>query len=65
MKRLLLSSTDKKISGLCGGIAEYLNVDVAVIRLLTLATIVFTGVLPGLFVYFIGAAIVPKEGDTK
>jgi phage shock protein PspC (stress-responsive transcriptional regulator) len=65
MKRLVLKTHDKKISGLCAGIADYLNLDVAVVRLVTLATIVFTGVLPGLFVYFIGAAIVPKEGESN
>ena len=33
-KRLTLSSTDVKISGVCGGIAEYLNVDSTLIRIL-------------------------------
>ncbi|QQR53283.1 hypothetical protein IPG36_05425 [bacterium] len=39
--------------------------DVSVVRLVTLTTIVFTGVLPGLFVYFIGAAVIPREGESN
>ena len=33
-KKLYRSVTDKKIAGVCGGLAEYLNVDVTVIRVL-------------------------------
>jgi phage shock protein C len=32
-KKLSLSSTDKKIAGVCGGFAEYLEVDSTVVRL--------------------------------
>jgi len=34
MKKFYLSNTDKKIGGVCGGIAEYFNVDSTFIRLL-------------------------------
>lgn len=34
-KRLYKSSRNKKICGVCGGIAEYLNIDPTVIRLIT------------------------------
>ena len=33
MKKLYKSNTDKKICGVCGGIAEYLNTDATLIRL--------------------------------
>ena len=32
-KKLYKSSTDKKIAGVCGGIAEYFNIDSTVVRL--------------------------------
>ena len=35
-KKLYLSQTDKKIAGVCGGIAEYLEVDPTVIRIIFL-----------------------------
>ncbi len=32
-KKLYKSSTDKKIAGVCGGIAEYFNIDPTLVRL--------------------------------
>ena len=32
-KKLYKSSTDKKIAGVCGGIAEYFNIDVNIVRI--------------------------------
>ena len=63
MKRLVLSQTDKKVMGLCGGIAAYADVDSTVVRLIVLTLIIMTGVLPGLFLYLVASAITPK-GDT-
>ena len=65
MKRLTLSTTDKKVSGLCGGIAEYADIDVTVVRLIVFVATVMTGVLPGLFIYAAASAIVPKPGEIK
>ena len=65
MKRLTLSQTNKKLSGLCGGIAEYLDIDPTVVRLIVLVGTLLTGILPGLFVYAAASAIVPKAGETK
>lgn len=31
-KKFALSSTDKKIAGVCGGLAEYFNIDSLIIR---------------------------------
>ena len=33
MKKLTKSNTDRKICGVCGGIAEYLNIDPTIVRL--------------------------------
>jgi phage shock protein C len=63
MRRLVLKQKDKKLTGLCAGIADYLEVDVTVIRLIVLSVDIMTGVLPGLFVYLIASAITPKEGE--
>ncbi|KAB3529229.1 PspC domain-containing protein [Alkaliphilus pronyensis] len=58
-KRLVLSQTDKKLSGVCGGIAEYFNVDSTLVRLgWVLLTIASVGA--GLIGYIIAAAIIPK-----
>src|SRR5262245_20264394 len=44
--RLTRSNTDKKIAGVCGGLAEYFNVDATAIRLAwVILSIVFTAVI--------------------
>jgi phage shock protein C len=52
---------DKKISGVCGGIAEYFEVDSTVIRLAWVVITLISGVIPGLIAYIIAAAIIPKQ----
>ena len=42
-KRLFRSSTDKLISGVAGGMAEYLNMDPTIVRLLWVLVALFTG----------------------
>ena len=60
MQKLYLSEKDKKIGGVCGGIAEYLQVDSTIVRLLwILITILSLGF--GIIAYFIAWIIVPKR----
>ncbi len=61
IKKLYLSVEDKKISGVCGGIAEYIEVDSTVIRLAWVVITLISGVIPGLIAYIIAAAIIPKK----
>lgn len=65
MKRLTLNVHEKKVSGLCAGLADYLEVDVTIVRLIVLTLIIMSGVLPGLLIYLIASAITPKKGDIK
>jgi phage shock protein C len=63
MKRLYRSVTNKQISGLCGGIAQWLGVDATVVRLITIILAFFSfGTVIAL--YFIASIIVPKEPFT-
>ena len=58
-KRLYKSATDKKISGVCAGIAEYFNIDPTLIRL---AWVVFTMLGgSGILGYIIAAIVMPEE----
>ena len=61
MKRLYLSQTDKKISGVCGGLGEYFNLDSSIIRLAWIILTVLTGIFPGIIAYIIAAIAIPKE----
>ena len=57
MKRLYRSRKDSKIAGVCGGIAEYFNVDSNIIRLLAALTIFFGG--GGIIAYLVAWLIIP------
>lgn len=58
-KKLHKSATDKKICGVCGGLAEYLNVDPTIIRLIWALTVVFAGT--GVLAYLIAALVIPED----
>jgi phage shock protein C len=60
---LYRSRRDKKISGLCGGLAESMNVDPTLLRLLVAVTTVFTGGTV-ILIYIVASIIVPKEQGT-
>ena len=53
------SATDKRISGLCGGIAQYFAVDSTIIRVLVVILLVLSPVFT-LIVYVLASLIVPK-----
>lgn len=58
-KRLYKSNSDKKLAGVCGGIAEYFDVDSTIIRL---AWVLFTlAGGAGLLAYIIAAIVMPNR----
>jgi phage shock protein C len=57
-KRLYRSSTNKMICGVCGGVAEYINIDPTVVRLLWVV-FAFTGF--GILAYILAAIIMPYQ----
>ena len=58
-KKLYRSVNDKKIAGVCGGLAKYLNIDPTVIRLIWVLVALFAGA--GLLAYIVCALIIPEE----
>jgi phage shock protein C len=62
MKKLYRSRRDKKLFGLCGGLAEMLNVDATLLRILLIVITVFSsGAL--ILVYILAGLVVPKESN--
>ena len=60
-KRLYKSATDKKLCGVCAGIAEYFEIDPTIIRL---AWVVFTLLGgSGILAYIIAAIVMPSEAQ--
>jgi len=58
-KKLYKSDTDKKIAGVCGGIAEYFNVDPALVRIGWVVVGCLAG--SGLLAYIICAIVMPRK----
>ncbi len=63
MKRLYRSRKDKKLGGVVGGLADYLNVDANLLRLLTILVTFFSGILPVVITYLVAWLIVPEEPE--
>jgi len=59
VKRLYKSDTDKKIAGVCGGIAEYFNIDSTIVRLLWVLISLAYGT--GIIAYIACAFIIPEK----
>ncbi len=57
-KRLAKSRDDRKLCGVCGGFAEYLNLDPTVVRLIWVLLSLCAG--GGLLAYIIAALIMPE-----
>ena len=60
-KRLYKIEEEKKISGVCGGIAEYFDIDPTLIRLAWILFSAFVG--SGIIAYIIAAIVMPKKSD--
>jgi phage shock protein C len=61
MKKLYLSRTDRKLGGVCGGLAEYVELDPTIVRLIVVVIAIVTAVLPAVFVYLIAWMIIPSK----
>ena len=60
MKKFYLSSTDRKIAGVCGGIAEYFNIDSLIVRIIFLVLVLGFGT--GVLAYLIIWLLAPRAG---
>ncbi len=62
-KRLYRSKTNRILGGICGGIAEYLDVDPTIIRLIWVLITLVYGV--GILAYLIAWLIIPEKPRKK
>ena len=58
-RRLMRSFSDSKFAGVCGGFAEYSNMDSTIVRLLWVLLTFVTGIVPGIALYIIAWIIMP------
>jgi phage shock protein C len=60
-RRLVRTMNDKKIAGVCGGLAKYFGVDSTIVRFILLALFLLYGA--GLILYIVGWIVMPRDID--
>jgi phage shock protein C len=61
-RRLTRSTTDKRIAGVCGGLAEYFGVDATAVRLAwVIVSILGAAVIGGVIAYVLAWLIIPRS----
>jgi phage shock protein C len=61
MKRLTRSQDKRLLAGVCAGIADYLNIDPTIVRLITVILAIPTSVFPMVLVYIVAMLLMPIE----
>jgi phage shock protein C len=64
-KKLCRSKAKKMIAGVCGGLAEYFDIDTSLVRLIFVAISLITAVIPMVIFYIIAWIIIPVEEPKK
>lgn len=59
-KKLFKSRNDRKVAGVCGGIAEYFDIDSTLVRLAVVLLIAMS-IGTGLLAYIVAAIVMPDE----
>jgi phage shock protein C len=60
-KKLMRSRSDRKIGGVCAGLAHYLELDTSLVRILWFFITLACGIFPGVVAYILGWIIIPDE----
>ena len=61
-RRLALSATDRKLAGVCSGLARYFDTDVTLVRLIFVVMIMLGG--SGVIVYLLAWMVMPAASST-
>ena len=64
-KKLMRPSGERKIAGVCAGVAQYFDLDVSIVRILCFFITLATGICPGVVTYLLAWTIVPSEPELK
>lgn len=61
MKKRLTKSADKMLAGVCGGIADYYDIDSTLVRIGFVLITFMTAVVPVVVLYIIMGCVMPKS----
>lgn len=59
-QKKLVRSSNKVLGGVCGGLAEYFEVDSTLVRIIYAALTIFSAAFPGLLLYIIMLLLMPE-----
>ena len=62
MRQLRRSNKERMIAGVCGGIAEYFDLDPSIVRIVYVLISVISVAFPGILFYILMWIIVPQSG---
>ncbi len=60
-KRLMRSSNDKLLGGVCAGLAEYFDFDPVLVRIAYAFLTIFSAGFPGLLLYIVMWIVMPEK----
>ena len=61
-QKKLVRSSNRVLGGVCGGLADYMDVDPTLVRVIYVALTVFSAAFPGLLLYIILLFLIPEKG---
>lgn len=61
MKRLFRSTRNRVLGGVCGGFAQYFNIDPVLVRIIFVLLMLFSGV--GILIYIISWILMPASQE--
>jgi phage shock protein C len=62
-KKLMRPRADRKIAGVCAGMAEYFDLDITLVRVLWIVITFFTGIVFGVIGYIVAWIVMPEEPE--
>ncbi|MGO4888839.1 PspC domain-containing protein [Anaerobacillus sp. MEB173] len=63
MKRLYRTQYERKVAGVCGGLARYFNIDPTIVRVIVIVLSFLTSFIPVIIAYIAGIFVMPNEKD--
>lgn len=62
-RRLVRSTQDRMVAGICSGAGHYLGIDPTIIRVAVAVATFFSAVIPGVILYFFLTLVIPRDDD--
>jgi phage shock protein C len=60
-RKLMRSRVDRKVAGVCAGLAQYLELDTSLVRILWFFITLACGIVPGFVAYVLAWIIIPEQ----